>query len=331
MGPIRKTLLAIAVIFLTSCSYFADLSKGKLARQQDDLTRWMNEQKKIKVCATTPLVADVVHRVGKEHISVISLMGKQMDPHSYNIVKGDQEKLDKADLIFANGLSLEHSGSMRSALEKHKAKVVYLSDALKHDQIIHISGSPDPHFWMDVNLWGQSIDLIKNKLKEVDPENANYYEDNAQGTHHTFDFLNDTIKKSMHSIPPEKRYLVTSHDAFNYYARAYLGSDNHYINRVIAIQGLAPDEQITHAEIKRVVSYIETYKVKTIFAEKNLSQDSLKKVIDSCRKSGYEVTLAKEELYGDTPGEKTYVQMMQINSDTINENLGGNKSGCGCY
>lgn len=331
MGPIRKTLFALTAIILTSCSFFANLSKAKQERSQDELMQWMKENKKLRVCATTPLVADVVHRVGKEHIVVISLMGKQMDPHSYNIVKGDKEKLDKADIIFANGLSLEHTGSMQKALESHKDKVVYLSDAVPKNEVIYVSGSPDPHIWMDIALWAKTVDVIESKLKSYDPDNAQFYTENAIGTKGTFDHLHRMIKASMGSIPAEKRHLVTSHDAFNYYARAYLGTKNNYKDTIVAIQGLSPTEEISHAEIKRVLDYIKKYKVKTIFAEKNLSRDSLKKVVDACKKSGIEVKLADEDLYGDSPGEKTYVQMMQINSDRINENLGGNKSSCGCY
>lgn len=331
MATHRKILLAIAAVILASCSFLSDFAKGKKERKQDELSAWINEKEKLRVCATTPIVADVVKRVGKEHINVISLMGNHLDPHAYNIVKGDQEKLLKADIIFANGLFLEHTGSMQNALAANKEKVVYLSDAIPKERIIEINGSPDPHFWMDLKLWSETTRLINEKLNLKDPENEKKYNENAAQTRSTFDSLDRTIRSSMLSIPSKSRYLVTSHDAFNYYARAYLGKEGVWRDRFIAIQGLAPDEQISHSEIRRVVDYMMKYNVQVIFAERNLSHDSLNKVIDSCKRLGHKASLAKGELYGDTPGIKTYLQMMQINSDVINENLGGNKSDCGCY
>ncbi len=330
MGIYRKILFTISALLLTSCGFFSDSTKSSSKSGQSEISNWVSEKNKIKICATTPIVADNVRRIGGKYVNVISLMGPEIDPHSYNIVKGDQEKLSQAKIIFANGLSLEHSASMQKMLENHH-DVVFVSSSVPDEEIIKINGAPDPHIWMDLSLWGKTNTSIAEALSRIDKEHAEEYMRMAKETKDYYDSVGRGIKKSMNSIPSQKKFLVTSHDAFNYFARAYLAQDGEWQDRVIAIQGLAPEEQISSVEIRRVVDFINKHNVGVIFAEKNLSHDSLYKVIDSCKRKGRKVVLSEDELYGDTLGYKTYIEMMQSNADVINKGLGGDKKGCGCY
>ena len=315
MGPFRKACFAIASLIVIGCS-----SENEASRNTNQLASWAKCTDKLRVCATTPLIADMVKRVGGDAVAVISLMGSEIDPHSYEIVKGDAEKLSYASIVFANGLSLEHSKSMKRALETHP-NTVYVSQAIAKQEIIYVGGSPDPHIWMDMDLWAMTTDPIAKALAKLDPKNQEGYENRARAVRDSFKRESQSIQKKLQKIPVAKRRLVTSHDAFNYFAKRYLEVNGDWKSRVIAIQGLSPEEQISPLEIKRVVEYVRKYDVDVIFAETNLSRDSLHKVVDACLRLGQSVRLAKEELYGDTLGTKSYLEMMEHNARVIEENL----------
>ncbi len=323
MATLRKLLVVCFGLIFASCFTFfftsCAVKKGG-ENGEDELSRWMKSFGQVKVCATTPLIADTVRQIGGDHISVISLMGPDIDPHSYEIVKGDHDKISHADLVFANGLSLEHSRSMQRVLGEHK-NVVFVSERIPNNEIIIVDGSPDPHIWMDVELWSLTTFPIQAALSKIDPKNAELYRERAEAVRVKYKLINEEIKARMQSIPAARRRLVTSHDAFNYFAKQYLAKEGEWKSRVIAIQGLAPEEQISSSEIKRVVDYVINYNVKVIFAEKNLSRDSLLKVVDACRRSGQYVALAKEELFGDTMGKGSYIEMMEHNAKVIELNL----------
>ncbi len=315
MATFRKVLLVCAGLILTCCGI-----KKTENRVEDELSSWMNRQEGIKVCTTTPLIADTVRQIGGDQVAVISLMGPDLDPHSYEIVKGDYDKLSQAHLIFANGLSLEHSRSMQKILGEH-SNVIYVADLVPKKDIIVVNGSPDPHIWMDMELWSMTTFPIEAALIKADPKNADLYRERAEVVRRKYMAMSKHIKEQIQSIRAERRRLVTSHDAFNYFAKQYLEEDGEWQSRVIAIQGLAPDEQISSVEIKRVVEYVKEYDVDIIFAEKNLSQDSILKVIDSCRRSGKYISLADQELYGDTMGNVSYIEMIEHNTKAIVINL----------
>jgi manganese/zinc/iron transport system substrate-binding protein len=248
------------------------------------------------------------------------LMGPEIDPHSYEIVKGDSEKLSRAEIVFANGLSLEHSLSMKRALKAHP-HVIYITDTVDPKEIIHVDESPDPHVWMDLSLWTRTTLAVERALIAKDSQHAEAYHERGKQTRAQFKEYDETIKELIQAIPQEKRRLVTSHDAFNYFARRYLEEEGNWKDRVKSIQGLAPEEQISSLEIKRVVEYIKNYEIPVIFAEQNLSRDSLIKVVDSCKRSGCSVVLAKEELYGDTLGKYDYLGMIKHNAIVIKTSL----------
>lgn len=315
MVSFRKFWCCALPFLLISCGFLSPVHEEEIASAE-----FWSDPKKIKVYATTPMVADNVRRIGGDRVEVISLMGKEIDPHSYEMVKGDDEKLRSADIVFANGLSLEHTATMRQAL-KLLPRVVYLSSAIPQSAVIVVHGSPDPHIWMDLTLWSETTKLIEAALIEIDPEHAEEYKERGEKTRQCYAKADQEIWEIIQTIPKEKRRLVTSHDAFNYFARRYLEQEGEWKERVIAIQGLAPDEQISSFEIRRVVEYVKQHDVQVIFGEQNLSHDSLEKVVDSCRRSAKNVILAKEELYGDTLGTYDYLDMMYVNTHIIASNL----------
>lgn len=292
------------------------------------MENWMIDNGSIKVLATTPIVADLVRSVGGEYVNVISLIGDDLDPHSYEMVKGDSEKFERAQVIFANGLSLEHSASIRYQLEQHP-NVVFLGDSIKKQypaRIIYVDGEPDPHIWMDLRLWSHGVDFIVEKFSQIDPAHAADYATKGLLVKEALSAKDQDVRNLLQQIPDNKRYLVTAHDAFNYFGKRYLATKaeqdaNTWWPRVVAIQGIAPDEQISSVAIARVVDHVIQYNIQVVFPEKNLSPDPLNKVVEACLKKGKHVKLSDEQLYGDTLGGRSYIGVIDHNATTIRNNL----------
>ena len=281
-------------------------------------------EKKLQVLSTTAMIGDIVREVGGEHIESSVLITGELDPHSYEIVMGDREKFAMADVVFANGLLLEHSASMEYQLNTHEG-VVKIGDALfqKHpeDFIIVDEYTVDPHIWMDVSLWARTVPLIVDQLIRFDPEHAVDYHSQGERVIERLCAMDRNMQDTLQQLPEEKQYLVTSHDAFQYYVRRYF-SEGHCQKRVNAIQGLAADEQISPLDIADIVQFLQVHKVTRVFFESNLNPEGLHKVITTCKRHGMEVQLATEPLLGDTLGNmSSYFAMMQHNTRVIYENL----------
>lgn len=269
---------------------------------------WFEDNGKIKVLSTTPMIDDLVSQIGQERIDHIALISGEIDPHSYSLVKGDDEKISRAKIVFANGLNLEHGASLKYQLEHHP-HVVFLGEEIKArvpERIIVIGKETDPHIWMDISLWAEGINAIVAALSKQDPDNSTFYKDNGDLAYQKMLKVHQTIQAQMQGIPEEKRHLVTSHDAFNYFTRAYLGSD--WEQRCIAPEGLAPEGQISTADIQRVIDYICRYKVDVVFPESNVSRDALKKITSAC---GRPIRISKLPLYGDAMGGDNYLGMIE--------------------
>ncbi len=327
----RIMLLLGAVLFFTvSCGQ--SNHEGKIS----ELQQWMSSNGKLKVLCTTAMVAEIVRDVGKEYIDCLTLIQGESDPHSYQLVKGDDEKLARADLIFYNGLGLEHGPSLAQRLENNSKAVSvgeFIAKARPAD-IILFNGSVDPHVWMDVSLWQSAVPFIAEILTTAIPEQGEFFQQMSNETSISLQKLHRDILKRISLLPESSRYIVSAHEAFNYFVRAYLATEEERKNstwtiRSMAPEGLAPDSQLSTADIQRLVDHIVKYNVRTLFAESNISRDSLKKLTDACLRKGYAVHVAKEPLYVDAMGPvgspaATYKGMMQYDSETIYNGLSKN-------
>ncbi len=286
------------------------------------LDEWVKPSQKIKVLSTTALIDDIVAQVGKDKIDHLALIEGAMDPHSYEIVKGDAEKLSYAQVIFYNGLGLEHGASLRHQLKQHP-KAVALGDKIREknpEAILIERGQVDPHIWLDMSLWAEIIDPIVQSLSEIDPLNSDYYQANGQQVRDSLLKLDASLSQKLQMISPEKRYLVTSHDAFNYFTRRYLHEGSDWKDRFCAPEGLAPDGQLSCQDIQKVINYLTEHQVHVIFPESNVSKDSLKKILSVCKEKGIPVQIAKEALDSDTLGSSgTYQNMMEHNVNVLHE------------
>lgn len=286
---------------------------------------WTEENGKIKILSTTAQIGDLVSQIGGDRIEHIVLIQGDLDPHSYEIVKGDAEKLGKADLIFYNGLGLEHGASLSSAL-KNSSKGIAIGEKIREktpEKILMKEGAFDPHIWMDISLWQEGIDPIAAALSQKDPEGKDYYRERAQLLSQKMGKAHQEIRDLLQKIPSEKRYLVTSHDAFHYFTRSYLSDpgETDWAERFAAPEGLAPEGQLNPYDIRKIIDYLKIKKVSVLFPESNVNKDSIRKIASAGKEMGLEVRIAHEPLYGDAMSHLTYLEMMHKNAETIAKHL----------
>lgn len=288
------------------------------------------ENGKVKVLSTTAMIDDLVAEIGGAEIDHTCLIVGNLDPHSYELVKGDDEKFFRADLIFYNGLGLEHGASLHEHLQKHPC-AVGLGDLLvqeDHEAFLIIDGQLDPHFWMDIELFSRIITPIVAALSEKDPAHAHYYKERGEILRSKMLEKDQMLFEKIQRIPSEKRYLVSSHDAFFYFARKYLSNskEEDWEKRFIAPEGLAPDGQMSVRDIEEVSKFLCEHQIPVVFPETNINRDALKKIVAICRERGLHVKIATTPLYGDTMGMKgtgaeTYLDMIEHNASVLSDQL----------
>lgn len=269
------------------------------------------------VVATTGQIADAIKAISGEHLQVSALMGPGVDPHLYKATQSDLSKLDKAEVIFYNGLHLE--GQMLDIFEQmSKSKSVLAvgetlnkSDLLASDDdaMLH-----DPHIWFDIELWKGVVQAIGTKLQEEYPEFKDDFVANEKEYLKQLDELQVYAKNRVNEIPEKQRILVTAHDAFNYFGRSQ-GFD------VRGLQGLSTDSEYGVKDVQEMVDFLVANKIKAIFIESSVSDKAMKAVIEGAKEKGHDIVIGGE-LFSDAMGaegtkEGTYIGMYQHNIDTI--------------
>lgn len=318
------------LVMLTACT--GTESRKRVSQWE----QWKKPNGKVKVLSTTAMINDIVVHVGGEHVDALVLINGELDPHSYQMVKGDDEKFLFADLVFYNGLGLEHSPNMRHFLETNP-KAIGLGERLKQqypDSILYYESQLDPHIWMDVSLWAKTISFVVDGLSTYDPKHSSAYANNGKILYQQFMNQHESIKSMMANVPENKRYLVTSHDAFHYFTLAYLAPEEEKQNdtwrkRFAAPEGLSPESQLSAMDIQMLIDHLVKYKIEIVFTESNVSQDSLCKIVHAGNEKGLKVGIANAALYADALGKpgsegETYLKMIQYNAQTIQRflNLG---------
>jgi len=268
------------------------------------------------------MISDLVEKVGGKHVDNICLIAPNLDPHSYQLVKGDDEKLQFASIIFANGLGLEHGPSLHQYLTNSK-KAVQVGDEIAKtapEAVLTFQGQTDPHIWMDISLWMRALPVVVKALSEQDPAHAELFRTNAEKLSQEMGMAHKKTREELLTVPDSKRFLVTSHDAFNYFARAYLATDeelknNTWEKRFQAPEGLAPESQLSSKHIQEILTHLMKYRIHVIFPESNLNKDSIRKLVQAGQEEGLHLGIADDPLYGDAMGPPgsdgdTYLKMI---------------------
>ncbi len=276
-----------------------------------------------KAASTVAMVSDVVKRVAGDKAKVTGIVGTGVDPHLYKPTTSDVRVLADAQIVFYSGLHLE--GKMGEVLEKtgQKKPTIAVTEKLDEKYIIHPEGqegAPDPHVWMDLAAWAKATQAVQEALGKFDPANAALYKANAQKLEEEILALDAYGKKVMATVPKESRVLITSHDAFNYFGRAYN-------LEVMGIQGISTESEAGLSDINKLVDTIVKRKIKAVFVESSVSPKNIKALIEGAKARGHEVIIGGE-LYSDAMGEEgtyegTYLGMLDHNLTIVAHALGG--------
>lgn len=276
----------------------------------------------VRVVCTTTIVADIVLRVGGDRVSVQTLMGPGVDPHRYQPSAGDRAKLEQAHVVFFNGLHLE--GKMVDTLEKAKGRYRAFPVTRDFDQSelraaeVDGSGEHDPHVWFDVRLWAKTIGVVRDELTALDRAGEEGYARNAAAYLKELDALDNEVRAKLNTVPKERRVLVTSHDAFGYFGRAY-GFE------VRGLQGVSTASETGTRDRQELAAFLGKNRIPAVFTETSVPPDGLKAVLDTVRSDWkHEVKLVGggDALYSDALGKPdepggTYPGMIRHNADVI--------------
>ena len=262
----------------------------------------------------------MVRAIGGDELDVTVLIGPGVDPHSFRASSGDAEHLNSADVIFYNGLHLE--GRLSEILEKlnNKKPTLSLGDELlkKSPERIRkgpeFGGAADPHIWFDAKLWSQAIPAVVETLSKLRPAQKELFTKNGEKYKAELLAIDQYCKEQLATIPPAARVMVTAHDAFGYFGKAYEVE-------VHGLQGISTVDEASLAAVNDLIKLLIERKIKAIFVESSVSKERLQQVIDGCEKQGHKVVIGGE-LYSDALGEEgseaaTYSGMMRTNVKTI--------------
>ena len=271
----------------------------------------------VRVVATIGMVGDGVERVGGSRVEVETLMGPGIDPHVYKASEGDLRRLERADIIFYGGLHLE--AKMADVFERvaEERTTVAVSERIPVPERLSppgFEGSYDPHVWFDVALWRHAVEQIRDTLAERDPGSASLYRRNAAAYLAELDSLDEYVRAHAQRVPRERRVLITAHDAFEYFGRAY-GFD------VRGLQGISTASEAGAGDVQALARFIAERRIPAIFVESSVSPRTIQAVREAVRARGFDVRVGGE-LFSDAMGdpgtpEGTYVGMVRHNVDTI--------------
>ncbi|MEJ1221683.1 metal ABC transporter solute-binding protein, Zn/Mn family [Sediminicola sp. 1XM1-17] len=298
----KKYIIIAAILAVVGCKDKADKANSG----------------KLKIVTTTTMITDLVQNIGGDAVEVQGLMGSGVDPHLYKASEGDVSKLFNADLVIYGGLHLE--GKLVEIFEKMESqgkKTAAVADAIDESELLgseYFASNYDPHIWFNIGFWKKITLYTAEKLKEQDPDNADLFDKNSTAYIEKLDALETEIRYIIETLPPEKRILVTAHDAFNYFGNAY-GFE------VVGLQGISTATEAGVQDVQELSNFIIEKKIKAIFVESSVPRRTIEALQSSVKSKGHDVAIGGS-LYSDALGNKgtvegTYIGMFQYNVNTI--------------
>jgi len=314
-----------SLIFLTLLTpILAGCTDPTASQGTDSRVSTVDPGSPIAVTATVGMVADLVRGVGGDRVIVNQVCGAGVDPHLYKATRDDVQAMMNADMIFYCGLMLE--GKMTDTLIKmaRGKPVVSLTEKLDEATLLEpedFAGHYDPHVWMDVAAWSQCVDVIADELSTVDPPSEPAYRERATALQQKLAELDEYGKRVIATIPEGRRVLLTSHDAFNYFGRAY-GLD------VMGVQGISTESEAGLQRINELVDLLVDKQVKSVFVESSVPRKNIDSLVEGAASRGHVVAVGEKELFSDAMGAKgsyegTYIGMLDHNITLVARGLGG--------
>lgn len=277
-----------------------------------------------RIAATTGMVADLARQVAGDRGAVTAIIGEGVDPHLYVPTRSDAAALMEADVVFYSGLLLE--GKMTDTLIRvaRSGRPVHAVTELVDDSLLlqpeEFAGHFDPHLWMDVAGWIHAVDAVAAALAAFDPAAESGYRERAAAYTATLEELHAYARRVLGTIPEPQRILVTAHDAFNYFGRAY-GLE------VAGIQGMSTESEAGLDRINRLVDLLVAREIGAVFVETTIADRNVRALLEGAAARGHRVVVGGE-LFSDAMGqpgtyEGTYVGMLDHNVTTVARALGG--------
>jgi zinc/manganese transport system substrate-binding protein len=269
-------------------------------------------QHKVDIAASTTVLADLARNVGGDHVNVVSLVGPNGDIHSYVPSPADAKNLADAKLVILNGLGLEGSTAQFMRIAAKGAKVLVASDGITP---LRLGNSPDPHAWQSVANAKTYVANIRDALIAVDPADRSVFEANAAAYLRRLDALDAEVKAAIATIPPQRRKLVTTHDAFGYLGTAY-GVE------FIAPHGVSTEAEASARDVAQIIAQIRAQKIPAVFLENVTDPRLLERI---AQESGARIggTLYSDALTDPSGPAPTYIDMMRHNVKELVTALGG--------
>ncbi|HEX6910501.1 MAG TPA: zinc ABC transporter substrate-binding protein [Longimicrobium sp.] len=272
----------------------------------------------MNIVTSTAVVRDMVQNVAGPRDVITALMGPGTDPHLYPPLSRELPLLLHADLVFIVGLMLEPS--LVKAEDEDRSERIDLKSVAGGIRGIELLGCPttgraDPHVWFDIPLWAERVDSVAWHLSRRFPVHAAEYAASAERYRARLMELHAWVRAQVARVPPQRRVLVTAHDAFGYLGRAY-GF------RVRGLQGVHTTALAsTEAEVQALAEFVVRDRVPVVFTETSVGTGGLERVQRAARERGWDVRVAGP-LYSDAMGKRdtphgTYEGMMRHNVDTI--------------
>lgn len=300
-----KIITKISILFITLITFFGCNPDNKETKGSS----------KIKILATTGMIEEALIKTLGDSADIEVIIPVGVDPHSYQATQQDLTKLNEADIIVCNGFHLE--GKMHSLFENlsKQKTIIYMSAAVPEDKVLELDAhSQDPHIWLDVQIWQECIAYMASCIVKEKPSFGDFVNTNLTNYLNELDGVNQEAKDLINSLPENQRYLITSHDAFGYFGKAF-GL------KVMGIKGFSTTNEASIKHVNNLIDVITKNNIKTIFPESSVSTKDIKTLVERCKEHGTELKLGKE-LFSDSMGEKgtqegTYAGMISHNINSI--------------
>lgn len=265
---------------------------------------------KLNVASFSTILTEIAEKVGGDHLRVFGLVRPGIDPHEYEPTPSDLKQVGDAQLILTAGKHLENYLNKLQEASGGKAVLLKVGDHLPNLTMKAEEGagsSLDPHWWNSVTNVEQATRIVRDELSKLDPADEAEFSKNATAYLAQLDDLNRWVKRKVAELPRDRRKLVTSHDAFQYFARDYGFT-------ILAIEGVSTETEPSNRHVADLIDQIRKEHVKAIFTESTLNPKVTKEITrETAAKIG-------GELYADGLGAgeaSTYAGMLKHNANTI--------------
>jgi len=294
-----KRLIELSIVLLTLTLFLSGCNQTGSTKKSG----------KITAVSSITIISDIVKNIGGDKVDSRSICGVGLDPHTYKPKPSDPRLVSESDIVFINGFTLEHWIEEMVRNAGGNKKVVTVTNGLTPMTDEKGFGDPDPHAWFNVSFVKTYAKNIAGGFIEIDKQNEAYYKQNLDSYLLKLDSLDGWIKTEIEKIPKEKRVLITSHDAFRYFGKAY-GLE------VKGLQGISTEAKAQTEDVKKLVDLIKERKLNSVFIETSVNPKLLEEI---SKETGAKVGGV---LYSDSVGDEgtfegTYIGAVTHNVNTI--------------